>query len=275
MLGFLGGTGPEGMGLALRLGLAGEPVFIGSRDAARAAAAAESLRAQGVTTEVQGGLNDEAAERAGTIVVAVPFEAQCDVLEPLRERLRGKTVVDTAVALTRTGGGFELLHVKEGSAALQAQALLPDSNLVAAFQTISARDLLDAPHPVEGDVVVCADDAAAKRLVMGLAERIPALRAVDGGSLAGSRYVEGLTPLLLNVNRLYRGKDSYPDSRNLGLLSNANAAVRRRLQQGAEVVSPPPQLLAAALVAVEHHHDPCHAASRGLHGLDGRYERAA
>ena len=206
MLGFLGGTGPEGMGLALRLGLAGEPVFIGSRDAARAAAAADSLRAQGVTAEVQGGLNKAAAERADTVIVAVPFEAQRAVLERLRERLRGKTVVDTAVALTRSGSGFELLHVAEGSAALQAQALLPESSVVAAFQTISARDLLDASHRVEGDVVVCADDAEAKRLVMSLAERIPALRAVDGGGLAGSRYVEGLTPLLLNVNRLYRAR---------------------------------------------------------------------
>ena len=206
MLGFLGGTGPEGMGLALRLGLAGEPVFIGSRDAARAAAAADNLRAQGVTAEVHGGLNDEAAERADTVVVAVPFEAQRTVLEALREVLRGKTVLDTAVALTRTGGAFKLLHVEEGSAALQAQALLPDSKVVAAFQTISARDLLDASHHVEGDVVVCADDAEAKRLVMSLAERIPKLRAVDGGDLAGSRYVEGLTPLLLNVNRLYRAR---------------------------------------------------------------------
>ena len=206
MLGILGGTGPEGMGLALRLGLAGEPVFIGSRDAARAVAAAESLRDQGVTAEIQGGLNEEAAERADTIVVAVPFEAQRAVLESVRERLRGKTVVDAAVALTRTGGRFDLVHVEEGSASLQAQALLPESSVVAAFQTISARDLLDASHAVEGDVVVCADDDAARALVMSLAERIPALRAVDGGGLAGSRYVEGITPLLLNVNRTYRAR---------------------------------------------------------------------
>ena len=206
MLGILGGTGPEGMGLALRLGLADEPVFIGSRDAARAVAAAESLRDQGVTAEIQGGLNEEAAERADTIVVAVPFEAQRAVLESVRERLRGKTVVDAAVALTRTGGRFDLVHVEEGSASLQAQALLPESSVVAAFQTISARDLLDASHAVEGDVVVCADDDAARALVMSLAERIPALRAVDGGGLAGSRYVEGITPLLLNVNRTYRAR---------------------------------------------------------------------
>lgn len=206
MLGFLGGTGPEGMGLALRLGLAGEPVFIGSRDAARAFAVAARLRGLGVTSEVRSGLNEKAAERADTVFIAVPFEAQRAVLEPLREQLRGKTVVDTAVALTRSGNVFELLHVEEGSAALQAQALLPESSVVAAFQTISARDLLDASYHVEGDVVVCADDDAAKRLVMSLAERIPALRAVDGGGLAGSRYVEGLTPLLLNVNRLYRAR---------------------------------------------------------------------
>ena len=206
MLGILGGTGPEGMGLALRLGLADEPVFIGSRDAARAVAAAESLRDQGVTAEIQGGLNEEAAERADAVVIAVPFEAQRAVLESVRHRLRGKTVVDAAVALTRASGRFDLVHVEEGSAALQAQALLPESSVVAAFQTISARDLLDASHAVEGDVVVCADDDAARALVMSLAERIPALRAVDGGGLAGSRYVEGITPLLLNVNRTYRAR---------------------------------------------------------------------
>lgn len=206
MLGILGGTGPEGMGLALRLGLAGEAVFIGSRDAARATAAAESLRAQGVTTDVQGGLNEEAAERADTVVIAVPFEAQRSVLESVQDSLRGKTVVDTAVALIRSGGRFDLMHVGEGSAALQAQVMLPDSDVVAAFQTISAQDLLDAAQPVEGDVVVCADNDAAKSLVMSFVERIPALRAVDGGGLASSRYVEGITPLLLNVNRKYRAR---------------------------------------------------------------------
>ena len=194
------------MGLALRLGLAGEPVFIGSREAARAAATAQSLRDQGVTAEVRGGLNEEAAERADTIVVAVPFEAQRAVLESVRERLRGKTVVDAAVALTRAGGRFDLTHVEEGSASLQAQALLPESRVVAAFQTISAQDLLDASRTVEGDVIVCAHDDAARALVMSLVERIPALRAVDGGGLAGSRYVEGITPLLLNVNRTYRAR---------------------------------------------------------------------
>ena len=206
MLGFLGGTGPEGMGLALRLGLAGEPVFIGSRDAARAAAAAGSLRDQGVTAEVLAGLNEEAAEAADTVVIAVPFDAQRAVLESVGDALRGKTVMDTAVALTRSGGRFDLMHVEEGSAALQAQALLPDSNVVAAFQTISAQDLLSASESVEGDVIVCRDDDAAKEFVMSLVERIPALRAVDGGGLASSRYVEGITPLLLNVNRTYRAR---------------------------------------------------------------------
>ena len=127
-------------------------------------------------------------------------------LEPLRARLLGKTVLDTAVPLSHSGGRFDLVHVDEGSAALQAQALLPGSSVAAAFQTISARDLLDAAHKVEGDVVVCSDDDAAKRLVMSLVERIPALRAVDGGGLASSRYVEAVTPLLLNVNRLYRAR---------------------------------------------------------------------
>ena len=98
--------------------------------------------------------------------------------------------------------------VEEGSAALQAQALLPGSRVVAAFQSISAHDLLDLAKPVEGDVVTCADDEEAKALVMSLAERIPSLRAIDGGGLENSRYVEGITALLLNINRIYKARSS-------------------------------------------------------------------
>ena len=208
MLGFLGGTGEEGMGLALRLGLAGEPVMIGSRDAARAAEAAEDLRARGLASEVCGGLNEEVAERADTVFIAVPFPAQRALLGALRERLEWKVVVDAAVSLSYSNGRFDLLSVKEGSAALEAQAILPGSRVVAAFQTISARDLLDPAKPVEGDVVTCSDDQEARTQAMALVERIPSLRAVDGGGLDNSRYVEGITPLLLNINRLYKARSA-------------------------------------------------------------------
>ena len=208
MLGFLGGTGPEGRGLALRLGLSGEPVIIGSRDAARAEEAARELNALGHLSEVHSGLNEEVARSADVVFIAVPFPAQRPLLESLKEHLEGKVVVDTVVPVTYSQGRFSMAAVEEGSAALQAQALLPGSRVVAAFQTVSAHDLLDIAKPVEGDVVTCADDEEAKALVMSLAERIPSLRAIDGGGLENSRYVEGITALLLNINRIYKGRST-------------------------------------------------------------------
>jgi NADPH-dependent F420 reductase len=208
MLGFLGGTGPEGKGLALRLGLSGEPVIIGSRDAARAEEAARELSALGSLSEVYSGLNDEVARSADVVFIAVPFPAQRSLLESLKDHLEGKVVVSTVVPVAYSQGRFSMEVVEEGSAALQARALLPGSKVVAAFQTVSAHGLLDIAKPVEGDVVTCADDDEAKALVMSLAEGIPSLRAIDGGGLENSRYVEGITALLLNINRIYKARSS-------------------------------------------------------------------
>lgn len=208
MLGFLGGTGPEGKGLALRLGLAGEPVIIGSRDAARAEEAAKELKALGHLSEVYSGPNEEVARNADVVFITVPFPAQRALLEALRGQLEGKVVVDTVVPLAYSRGRFSMVAVKEGSAALQAQAILSGSRVVAAFQNISAHDLLELTTSVEGDVVTCADDEKAKALVMTLAERIPSLRAINGGGLENSRYVEGITALLLNINRIYKARST-------------------------------------------------------------------
>ena len=206
MLGFLGGTGPEGRGLALRLALAGEPVILGSRDAARAEEAARGLKARHDLAEVYGSLNEEVARRADIVFITVPFSAQVALLEPLAGLLSGKVVVDTVAPVALSRGQFYVVPVEQGSAALQAQAILPNSKVVAAFQTVSAPDLLDHPRAIEGDVVTCADDEEARGAVMALAERIPHLRAINGGGLGSSRYVEGITALLLNINRRYRGR---------------------------------------------------------------------
>ena len=206
MIGFLGGTGPEGRGIALRLGLAGEAVIVGSRDVARAEEAAGELKEAHGLSEVYGGLNDEVARRADVVFITVPFAAQSRVLEPLREALEGKLVVDTVAPIAFSGGRAHMLPVEEGSAAEQAQALLPGSRVVAALQTVSAHSLLEPETEIEGDVVVCADHEDAKAVVSSLVERIRALRAVDGGALANSRYVEGITALLININRLHRAR---------------------------------------------------------------------
>ena len=204
MLGFLGGTGPEGRGIALRLGLAGEAVMIGSREAARAEEAARELRDTHGLSEVYGGLNDEIARSSDVVFITVPYAAQTAVLTPLSDALDGKVVVSTVAPLAFVGGQASMLTVEEGSAAQQAQALLPGSRVVGALQTVSAHSLLEPGTEIEGDVVICADDEAAKVVVVALVERIRALRAVDGGPLANSRYVEGMTALLININRLHR-----------------------------------------------------------------------
>ncbi len=203
-LAFIGGTGPEGRGLALRFALAGREVIIGSRDAGRAADTAAELSDISGHARVSGALNSDAAAQCEVAFVVVPFAAQAATLAPLADLLSGKVVVDVVAPLEFVDGQAQAVDVEEGSAALQAQAILTGSKVVAAFQTISARDLLRPDHPVESDVVVCGDDDEAKRTVMLLAGEIDGLRAVDGGSLRNARYVEDFTALLLNINRIYK-----------------------------------------------------------------------
>ena len=237
MLAFLGGTGPEGRGLALRLARAGEDIIIGSRDAERAATAAAELtllieRIGGVagvgttragttragttragttragTTRagtIEGADNLAAAARADSAFITVPYEAQRPLLEPLVGSLSGKVVVNVIAPMRfERGRGAIAVPVEAGSAAEEAQLLLPDSPVVAAFQNVSAEELQEPERAMEGDVVVCADDRQAKTLVMSLAEKIQRLRPVDGGSLANAKYVEQITPLLVNINRIYK-----------------------------------------------------------------------
>ncbi len=209
MLAFLGGTGPEGKGLALRLAMAGKDVVIGSRDAQRAGAAAEELaaaiQAVGGSGRVEGADNAEAAHRSDAAFLTVPYEAQRPMLEQLAGHLAGKVVVNVIAPMRfERGKGAIAVPVEAGSASEEAQSLLPDSHVVAAFQNISAEELQEPCNNMVGDVVVCADNAAAKSLVMALTEKIPDLRPVDGGGLLNAKYVEQITPLLVNINRIYK-----------------------------------------------------------------------
>ena len=203
MLGFIGGTGPEGRGLALRFALAGERVMIGSRQAERARQAAESL-GLGDPSLARWGLNRDAARESDVVFVAVPYAGHRDTLEPLAGDLAGKIVVDVVAPLSVRRGRASAVAVEEGSAALQAQALLPGARVVAAFQSISAQDLLVPGKAIDSDVIVCSNDDEARERVMRLAETIEGVRAVNGGGLENARYVEQFTALLLNLNRIYK-----------------------------------------------------------------------
>ena len=204
MIGFIGGTGPEGRGLALRFAMAGETALIGSRDAARAAAAAQSVNELAEGVDVEGALNEEVADRADIAFIAVPYAGHRATLNALRDRLDGKIVVDVVAPLEFKRGAASAVLVEEGSAAQQAQICLPNSRVVGAFHNLSAEELLKPSAVIDADVIVCADDSDAKSATMALAETIAGVRAVDGGGLANSRYVEELTALLININRIYK-----------------------------------------------------------------------
>ncbi len=203
MIGFIGGTGPEGKGLALRFAMAGDRVAIGSRDAQRAQDAADEVRKLQVGLSVSGGLNEQVADDSDIVFIAVPYSGHRPTLESLGDRLDGKLVVDVVAPLRFSRGVASAVEVEEGSAAQQAQILLPNSK-VGAFHNLSAEDLMRPDVTIDSDVIVCADDKNAKSRVMELAESINAVRAVDGGGLQNSRYVEELTALLININRIYK-----------------------------------------------------------------------
>jgi NADPH-dependent F420 reductase len=203
-IGFIGGTGPEGKGLAYRFALAGHEIVIGSRSAGRAGAAAREVAEHAAGARVRGAENLEAARAADVIVLTVPYDAQRDTLPPLGEAATNKTVISTGVPMSFSGGSASMIDVPEGSAAGQAQALLPQARVAAAFQNLGAAKLWEAGAALDQDVIVCANDAGAKAEVMALAEALRGVRAVDGGPLANARYVEGITVLLVSINRRYK-----------------------------------------------------------------------
>jgi len=129
-------------------------------------------------------------------------------LETLKHDLKGKIVVDVVAPLSFKKGSVSAITVEEGSAAEQAQLLLPDSLVVGAFQNASAEDLLIPSQDLECDVIVCSNDQSAKEQVMLLGERIPGVRSIDGGNLQNARYVEQLTALLININKIYNAHSS-------------------------------------------------------------------
>ena len=205
----IGGTGPEGRGLAVRFALAGRDVVIGSRDAARgesiAAELRESLEGREGLGEISGAANADAVARAEIVVVTVPYEGHAATLADLADALAGKIVVD-AVVPVRFERGPRPVEVKAGSATEEAAALLPDSRVIGAFHNLSAEILLDPDRAVHGDVLVTGGDEEAKRTVFGLAEEIEGVRAVDAGPLRYSRFVEGLTILLIGINVRHRAE---------------------------------------------------------------------
>jgi NADPH-dependent F420 reductase len=204
----LGGTGPEGFGLALRWAQAGETVIIGSRDSKRAQEAAEKIKQRVGNTKISGAENIAACSSSDLLVLTIPFEGHATLLKQLKPAIRpGSIVIDATVPLAASVGGraTRTLGVWQGSAAQQTAELVPKGiSVVAAFQNLGS-ELLNAEGPVECDVIVCSDDPNAIPVVRALAAKIPGVRALDGGKLENARILEQITALLIGLNIRHRG----------------------------------------------------------------------
>jgi 8-hydroxy-5-deazaflavin:NADPH oxidoreductase len=200
-IGILGGTGPQGRGLTRRFATAGHEVVIGSRSAERAKEVAAGYADVG---SVRGADNVEAA-RADLVVIAVPYPGHADLLRSLATELAGKIVVDCVNPLGFDKQGAFPLPVVAGSAAQEAQQILPDSTVIAAFHHVSAV-LLDDPEVdhLEGDVLVLGEDRDAVQQICDLATAIPGARGVYAGRLRNAGQVEALTANLIAINRRYK-----------------------------------------------------------------------
>ncbi len=200
----LGGTGPQGRGLARRFADAGLPVVLGSRSSEKAEGIAQEM-ASSTGGDVTGQDNEGAAGAADVVIVAVPWDGHADLLRSLAGALAGKIVVDCVNPLGFDKQGAYVLDVEEGSAAQQAAALLPDSRVTAAFHHLSAV-LLTNPDVdlIDTDVMVLGEARADTDLVQALAARIPGMRGIFAGRLRNAHQVEALVANLISVNRRYK-----------------------------------------------------------------------
>jgi 8-hydroxy-5-deazaflavin:NADPH oxidoreductase len=202
----VGGTGDQGLGLALRLAKAGEEVIIGSRDVKKALNAVNLVKnmLNQEINNISGANNDEAAEEGDIVLLTAPLQAQMVTLKSIKNNLDGKILVDATVPLETCIGGSPVRFVNlwEGSAVERTAEFLEekDVTVVSAFNNISAASLTNLDSEVDCDCLISGDSEEAKLVVMKLAEKIPGVRAIDCGGLENARIVEKITPLLINLN---------------------------------------------------------------------------
>jgi NADPH-dependent F420 reductase len=203
----IGGTGDQGIGLALRFVKAGENIVVGSRDIKKAENTINIIKNMLDSHElnnVKGMTNEDAAAWCDIAVLTVPLQAQMATLRSIKDNLEGKILIDATVPLDGCLGGkpTRYIDVWQGSAAERSAEFLKDKNvkLVSAFNNISATSLLNADEDVQCDCLISGDDMDSKNVAMELSEKIPGVKAIDCGPLENARIVEKITPLLINLN---------------------------------------------------------------------------
>ncbi len=199
----VGGTGREGRGLAMRWARAGHHVTIGSRDAARARERAQELTCAG-HGHIAGGDNTWAVLQAEVVLLSVPYSAHAETLLILRSALQGKIVIDITVPLAPPK--VSQVHLPVGhAAALEAQQILgPGAKVVATLHHVSSAHLCDPAVLLDIDTLVCSDDEGAREVTIQLVGEL-GLRGLDAGPLRNAIALESLTPVLMHLNKRYKG----------------------------------------------------------------------
>jgi NADPH-dependent F420 reductase len=205
----LGGTGDIAEGLVLRWSKVGHEIFIGSRSDEKAKGIAsqynEKLSERGIKSIIQGMPNAEAAKESEVIIISIPPEYAVSTLEGVRDSINSQIVVSPVVPMVKRGKSFFYAPPPLGSAALEIRQVLPEgARLVSAYHNLPAKELSDIEHDLDYDVVICGDDDEAKGVVKKLTEDMPNLRVLDAGPLEISYMIEGITPLIVNLNVRYK-----------------------------------------------------------------------
>ncbi|MFM7761517.1 MAG: NADPH-dependent F420 reductase, partial [Acidimicrobiaceae bacterium] len=204
-IGLLGGTGPAGSALGLRLASIGYEIVLGSRDAKKAQDVCNELikKWPDYKLKISGGDNDLAAS-CELVVIATPWDSAATVVNEHTQDLAGKIVVTMANALVRVGKEFQPLVPPRGSIAAHVQAEIPLSRVVAAFQHLPATELGRLGHEVDSDVLICSDDPVATATVSEIVAKIPGCRPLNAGTLSNALAIEAFTAVLLQLNVRYK-----------------------------------------------------------------------
>ncbi|MGI9017126.1 MAG: NADPH-dependent F420 reductase [Euzebya sp.] len=211
MIGIIGGTGPQGKGLAYRLAVAGVDVLVGSRSVEKGQSVAAELTqilrdsdtGAGLGAHVKGTRNGDLPERSEMLLVAVPYDGLADTLKAMADNVSDQIVMS---AVNRLGfaGGPHALPVPAGSAAQEVAQILPQAKVVTAFNNVSAVHLFDPDHAFDEDVLVCGDDADAVSQVTTLVNRLKGLRGVASGPLVHAATIEAMTAVVISINKLHK-----------------------------------------------------------------------
>jgi NADPH-dependent F420 reductase len=208
-IGILGGTGPAGRALALRLASVGMEVRLGSRDPERAAATVAGLRERwpGRDLRLAGAANEEACG-CDLVVLATPWDGAAPTAAALRDRLAGRIVISMANALSKVGDELQALVPPRGSVSVAVQQAAPEALVAGAFHHVPARGLAAIDEPLDADVLVCSDHEPATAATIELVDAVPGLRGVDAGSLSAAAAIESFTAVLIGINLRHRAEAS-------------------------------------------------------------------